>query len=72
MTSEDFISSYSYGEKNINFNRCSQCGCVTHYTLADASPDSKLAINYRMFDSSILKKITLRTFDGANTWKYLD
>lgn len=66
------ISSYSHGEKSINFNRCNLCGCVTHYTSTKPGPDSRLAVNYRMFPRSVLEKITLRVFDGADTWVYLD
>ncbi|WP_087018514.1 aldehyde-activating protein [Thaumasiovibrio subtropicus] len=66
------ISCYCHGDKLINFNRCQQCGCVTHYTHTTPTPKTRLAVNYRMFPSEVLEQITVRTFDGAKTWQYLD
>ena len=69
---EHAICSYSHGEKTINFIHCSRCGCVTHYTSSKSAPDARLAVNYRMFGPSVLQRINVRFFDGADTWKYLD
>lgn len=66
------ISSYSYGDKMINFNRCNQCGCITHYTSTNPSPSSRVAVNYRMFNSDMLGQVNIRYFDGADTWQYLE
>lgn len=69
---EQGISSYCHGDKTINFNRCNQCGCITHYTCVDPTPTSKLAVNYRMFPNTVLQKMTVRLFDGADTWQFLE
>ena len=73
VTVEEYgISPYSHGDKLINFNHCSRCGCVTHYTSTQPTPDTRLAVNYRMFGAEVLKQIKVKVFDGADTWQYLD
>ncbi|MGY0216182.1 GFA family protein [Endozoicomonadaceae bacterium StTr2] len=69
---EQGMSSYCHGDKMIEFNRCNQCGCMTHYTSTAPGPDSRVAVNYRMFPARVLKQIRIRLFDGADTWQYLD
>jgi len=66
------ISSYSYGDKLINFNYCNRCGCITHYTSTKPTTNTTLAVNYRMFDAHVLKQVKIKVFDGADTWQYLD
>ncbi|CAM4131853.1 aldehyde-activating protein [Vibrio vulnificus] len=66
------LSSYCYRDKLINFNRCNECGCITHYTSTEPSPSSRLAVNYRMFPSSQASQVKVRLFDGADTWQFLD
>lgn len=66
------MSSYAHGDKMINFNRCNQCGCVTHYTSTSSSESTRLAVNYRMFDANVLKEVNIKQFDGADSWIYLD
>lgn len=62
---------YSHGDKMINFIHCSNCGCITHYESTVDGPDERVAVNYRMFNHSDLEKITIKIFDGADTWQYL-
>ena len=67
------ISSYCHGDKMINFNRCNECGCMTHYTSAEQPGlNARLAVNYRMFGNDAVKKLTVRYFDGADTWKFIE
>lgn len=66
------LTSYSHGDRMINFNHCTKCGCITHYTSTDSTPNARLAVNYRMFPASTLQNIKVRVFDGADTWRYLD
>lgn len=49
------ISSYCYGDKMINFNHCTYCGCITHYTSTNPGPSTRLAVNYRMFSSEVFE-----------------
>jgi len=69
---EPGIHPYSHGDKQLVFNSCEVCGCTTHYTMVEAGPQTRLAVNYRMFGEDVLKKLKIRIFDGAATWKYLD
>ena len=69
---EHGITSYCHGDKMINFNHCTRCGCITHYTSVKSAPGARLAVNYRMFPVSSLQKIKVRVFDGADTWQYLN
>lgn len=66
------LERYCHGDRMINFNRCGGCGSITHYTSTDPSPSSRLAVNYRMFKPEYLDEITVRHFDGADTWQFLD
>lgn len=66
------MDSYAHGDKMINFNHCGKCGCITHYTSTAPSSSTRLAVNYRMFDTNVLKQLTVKHFDGANSWVYLD
>ncbi len=65
------ISNYCWGDKEITFHHCKICGCITHYS--SNTPDSdRVAVNYRMFNPSILQQLHIRLFDGADTWKVIE
>jgi hypothetical protein len=66
------ISKYSWGNKTIDFQYCSNCGCSTHYTSTLDDGTNRVAINMRMTSLKIIDKIPVRQFDGANTWKYIN
>lgn len=66
------LGEYCWGDKSLKFQRCRDCGCVTHYLQIGASHDGKMAINARMFDPDIMGSVRIRHFDGAVTWRYLD
>ena len=67
----DAVSGYIRGE-HIEFFHCTKCGCVTHYESLKKEPDSRIAINTRMVEPDVIADVRVRTFDGADTWKYLD
>lgn len=56
----------------ITFYHCNTCGCITHYEGADKAGQERLSVNFRMFDSSEIEALEVRTFDGADTWELLD
>ena len=58
------VSSYSCGDNELNFIRCSNCGCVTHYETKPGQPDPMVAINFGMARSSV-SDIPIRYFNGA-------
>jgi hypothetical protein len=46
-------------------------GCVTHWQpIGRAS--SRMGVNFRNFDPSVIESTRVRRLDGANTWKFLD
>lgn len=66
--------SYCWGDRMIRFHHCPLCACVTHYTgVSDSpSPEERIALNARLADRTLTDAITLRHFDGADTWTFLD
>lgn len=68
----DKLVSYVWGDKGIAFQHCAHCGCMTHYeSLVDEAP-RRVAVNARMLPPEITARLSLRTFDGAETWQYID
>ena len=64
---------YMWGEKQIAFHRCPDCGCVTHWTPVDPGiPQDRWGVNARMLAPELLAQARVRRFDGADTWKFLD
>lgn len=63
---------YCRGDREILFHFCNQCGCVTHYSAIVALPTSRVAVNYRMLEPQLIKRLAVRYFDGANTFKAVD
>ncbi len=66
------IKAYRHGDEMIDFYHCDHCGCLTHYRATTPTPESRFAVNYNMFDPNIKQALHIRTFDGADTWQYLD
>ena len=63
---------YQWGDKNIDFQHCQNCGCTTHYIPTKQSGREKMAVNFRMVDKNISDEIHVKYFDGAKTWKFVD
>ena len=62
---------YLWGEKSIEFHRCKNCGCVTHWAAA-AQPADRMGVNVRLMGPEVLAAARLRRLDGADTWQFLD
>ena len=58
------VNSYSWGDNELNFIRCSNCGCVTHYEIKPGLPTPKVAINFGMARQQV-SDIPVRYFNGA-------
>ena len=58
--------------RSIEFWHCNTCGCLTHYESTDKTGHYRIAVNARMMAPEDVAGIRLRTFDGAETWQYLD
>ena len=63
---------YLWGDRSIEFHHCKRCGCVTHYESVEKGPNSRIAINGRLLPAELVSRLRIRTFDGAETWRYLD
>ena len=66
------LASYSWSDRTIEFCHCRHCGCLTHYESLDKHARSRVAINARMLPLDVLRSLSVRHFDGADSWKYLD
>ena len=71
------VRAYRWGKETLEFFFCKRCGCLTHYErvakVGDTKPDdSRIAVNARMLPREDIADVRVRTFDGADTWKYLD
>ena len=56
----------------LEFHRCKECGCVTHWEPIDRTKGRRVGVNARNFDPDDLGRVRIRRLDGASTWKYLD
>ncbi len=65
----DSLSSYCWGDKTIKFHHCKNCGCVIHYTPTALGNENRMAVNFRLVNTDIVKKLDIRYFDGADTWQ---
>ena len=63
---------YSWGHKNLRFQRCARCGCVTHYLRTPRQAERRIGVNARMFVPEVTASLRVRHLDGAASWKYLD
>ncbi len=63
---------YLWGDKCIEFYHCKTCGCTTHYESVEKYSDCRIAVNTRMMRREDVSGIKVKTFDGADTWKFLD
>ena len=65
------LDRYVWGDRCLALCRCATCGCVTHWQPLDRA-SSRMGVNFRNFDPSVIESIRVRRLDGANTWKFLD
>jgi hypothetical protein len=59
----DAIESYAWGKKTLSFNRCRECGCMTHYTVRGGTED-RVAVNCRMMEKGDLEGLERVESDG--------
>jgi hypothetical protein len=56
---------YMWDDKEIEFHRCHNCGCVTHWAPVDKSVD-RMGVNARLMAPEVLAAATIYQFDGAS------
>lgn len=62
---------YMWNDRTIEFHRCRDCGCVTHWAPVDRTLD-RMGVNARLMAPEILNRARVRRLDGAHTGEYLD
>jgi hypothetical protein len=62
---------YAWNGRHVDFHRCRQCGCVTHWMPRDDTRDRR-GVNARLLPPDVLAAAKVRHLDGAVTGKYLD
>ena len=68
---DDATIRYVQGDKTLAICTCRQCGCTTHWeSLQDDY--SRMSVNFRMCSEADIEKFTIRQFDGADTWTFID
>ncbi|WP_420411385.1 GFA family protein [Roseibium sp.] len=68
------LKSYAWGKKSIEYFRCNNCGCITHYERTDRRPDGSdmSAVNMcNIIDPASIAAVPIRLLDGAGSWKVL-
>ena len=67
----DATDIYMWGNRLIEFHRCKQCGCLTHWASVHKAHD-RMGVNARLMPPEVLNQVRVRRIDGADTWKYPD
>jgi hypothetical protein len=65
MTGSD-TDVYVWGDKSIEFHRCGNCGCVTHWAPIDAAMD-RMGVNARLMAPGVVAGARVRQLDRADT-----
>jgi hypothetical protein len=63
---------YVWGDKTLRTVRCRHCGCATHWEPLNPEAGAKHGVNLLNFDPALVKSVTVRHFDGADTWTFID
>lgn len=62
---------YAWNGRHVDFHRCAECGCVTHWMPRDRDREQR-GINARLLPAAVTDGIRVRHLDGADTGRYLD
>jgi len=66
-------AAYCWGDKTIDFHRCTTCGCTTHWAPRPGRDGGRMGINARLLAPEVFGAARVRRLDGASDdWKYLD
>lgn len=57
---------YQWNKHWIDFHRCADCGCVTHWTAAGNPSADRMGVNIRLMAPDVLAAARVRHFDGAS------
>lgn len=62
---------YITGDRMLAFVFCATCGNLSHWRSTPGNGD-RMKLNFNLADPDLIRDLRVRTFDGADTWRYLD
>ena len=68
----EHTQTYAWGDRTLQFVRCRHCGCMTHWEPLAPEAEGRVGVNLRNFEPQLMQGVTLRRFDGASSWRYVD
>ena len=64
---------YIWGDESLALHHCPTCGCTTHWTPIGETPKTRMGINARLMDPSIVAAARVKRVDGASdTWAVME
>lgn len=57
--------------RGLRFMRCANCGCITNWEMQSKAATSRVGVNARLMDPSVIADIPIKILDGDKTWKTL-
>ena len=66
VTEDVPTQTYLWNKHWLNFHRCTECGCITHWTAAGNPSADRMGVNMRIMPPIILAAARVRHFDGAS------
>jgi hypothetical protein len=71
LSPPEATAAYSWGDRDLAFHHCRNCGCTTHWS--GIAPDSqRMGVNSRLMPRTVTAEVPIRKLDGADTWTYLE
>jgi hypothetical protein len=62
-------NSYVWGDREIGFHFCPDCGCVAYWRAVKAKDGRRrIAVNVRMSEPDAVAHLPIRHFDGLASW----
>lgn len=68
----EHTQAYLWGDRTLLNFRCRHCGIFTHWEPLESAPGARHGVNLRNFAPELLEAVAIRSFDGADTWAFLD
>jgi hypothetical protein len=68
----DAVVRYARGDRTLAFVSCARCGCTTHWESLEPADHPRMAVNALMAEPDAIAGLRIRTFDGADSWSFLD
>jgi hypothetical protein len=62
---------YMWNGRTIEFHRCRNCGCVSHWSPVNRQRN-RMGVNARLMEPEVPAGARVRHLDGANTDEYID